>query len=35
MSGSFVLERPLRIAFLGPEGSFSHTAAVLEIRPKC
>ncbi|HEY5139778.1 MAG TPA: chorismate mutase, partial [Methylococcales bacterium] len=30
MSGSFVLERPLRIAFLGPEGSFSHTAAVLK-----
>ncbi|MBN2210034.1 MAG: prephenate dehydratase [Sedimentisphaerales bacterium] len=30
MSGSFVLERPLRIAFLGPEGSFSHTAAILK-----
>lgn len=30
MSGSFVLERPLRIAFLGPEGSFSHTAAMLK-----
>lgn len=28
MSGSFFLERPLRIAFLGPEGSFSHLAAV-------
>jgi len=28
MSGSFVLERPLRIAFLGPDGSFSHTAAL-------
>lgn len=27
MSGSFFLERPLRIAFLGPEGSFSHVAA--------
>jgi len=30
MSGSFVLERPLRIAYLGPEGSFSHTAAMLK-----
>ncbi len=30
MSGSFFLERPLRIAFLGPEGSFSHTAAMLK-----
>ena len=30
MSGSFFLERPLRIAFLGPEGSFSHTAARLK-----
>ena len=30
MSGSFYLERPLRIAFLGPEGSFSHTAARLK-----
>lgn len=28
MSGSFALERPLRIGFLGPEGSFSHAAAV-------
>jgi len=28
MSGSFFLERPLQIAFLGPEGSFTHTAAV-------
>lgn len=28
MSGSFVLERPPRIAFLGPRGSFSHLAAV-------
>lgn len=27
MSGSFALERPLRIAFLGPAGSFSHLAA--------
>src|SRR5579872_340399 len=24
MSGSFALEKPLRIGFLGPEGSFSH-----------
>ena len=30
MSGSFFLERPLRIAYLGPEGSFSHTAAMLK-----
>jgi chorismate mutase/prephenate dehydratase len=28
MSGSFVLERPLRIGFLGPQGSFSNMAAV-------
>ncbi|HEX2970704.1 MAG TPA: prephenate dehydratase [Tepidisphaeraceae bacterium] len=28
MSGSFVLERPLKIGFLGPEGSFSHLASV-------
>ncbi|MCH2135440.1 MAG: chorismate mutase [Phycisphaerales bacterium] len=27
MSGSFALERPLTIAHLGPEGSFSHAAA--------
>ena len=27
MSGSFALERPLRIGFLGPPGSFSHMAA--------
>jgi chorismate mutase/prephenate dehydratase len=30
MSGSFVLEKPLRIAYLGPGGSFSHTAATLK-----
>jgi chorismate mutase/prephenate dehydratase len=30
MSSSFFLERPLRIAFLGPQGSFSHTAALLK-----
>jgi chorismate mutase/prephenate dehydratase len=30
MSGSFVLERPLRIGYLGPCGSFSHTAAMLK-----
>ncbi len=30
MSGSFVLERPLRIGYLGPRGSFSHTAAMLK-----
>jgi len=28
MSGSFALERPLRIGFLGPEGSFSHLASM-------
>jgi len=27
MSGSFALEKPLRIGFLGPEGSHSHYAA--------
>lgn len=27
MSGSFLLERALRIAYLGPRGSFSHLAA--------
>ena len=30
MSGSFVPERPLRIAYLGPQGSFSHTAAMIK-----
>ena len=30
MSGSFFLERPLRIAYLGPQGSFSHSAAMLK-----
>lgn len=30
MSGSFFLERPLRIAYLGPDGSFSNTAAILK-----
>ncbi len=28
MSGSFALENPLRIGYLGPPGSFSHQAAV-------
>src|ERR1700722_20208383 len=28
MSGSFALERPLRIGFLGPMGTFSHAASV-------
>jgi len=28
MSGSFALEKPLRITYLGPEGSYSHLAAV-------
>ncbi|MCK5472879.1 MAG: prephenate dehydratase [Planctomycetes bacterium] len=30
MSGSFALEKPLRIGYLGPAGSFSHTAAMLK-----
>ena len=30
MRGSFVLEKPLRIGYLGPAGSFSHTAAMLK-----
>ena len=30
MSGSFFLERPLRIAYLGPQGSFSHNASTLK-----
>jgi chorismate mutase/prephenate dehydratase len=30
MSGSFFLEKPLRIGYLGPGGSFSHTAAMLK-----
>src|SRR6266404_7022851 len=30
MSGSFALEKPLRIGFLGPAGTFSHSAAVLK-----
>src|SRR3954471_9767073 len=29
MSGSFALEKPLRIGFLGPEGTFSHAAAAM------
>jgi len=28
MSGSFALEKPLRIGFLGPHGTFSHAASV-------
>ena len=28
MSGSFAIERPLRVGYLGPPGSFSHLAAV-------
>src|SRR3954468_6224611 len=31
MSGSFALERPLRIGYLGPAGTFSHGAAVKKI----
>jgi chorismate mutase/prephenate dehydratase len=30
MSGSFALEKPLRIGFLGPAGSFSHSASVMK-----
>src|SRR6266545_1515041 len=30
MSGSFALEKPLRIAYLGPEGTFSHAAAAMK-----
>lgn len=30
MSGSFFLERSLQIGYLGPEGSFSHNAAILK-----
>lgn len=30
MSGSFALEQPLRIGFLGPPGSYSHHAAVTQ-----
>jgi len=30
MSGSFALEQPLRIGYLGPPGSFSHQAAVTQ-----
>lgn len=30
MSGSFALERPLRVGYLGPPGSFSHMAARLK-----
>ena len=32
MSGSFALERPLRIGYLGPAGSFSHEASTVEVR---
>jgi chorismate mutase/prephenate dehydratase len=28
MSGSFALEKPLRIGYLGPDGSFSHQTAI-------
>jgi chorismate mutase/prephenate dehydratase len=30
MSGSFALEKPLSIGFLGPAGSFSHSASLLK-----
>jgi chorismate mutase / prephenate dehydratase len=30
MSGSFVLEQPIRVGYLGPPGSFSHVAAVAQ-----
>jgi chorismate mutase/prephenate dehydratase len=29
MSGSFALEQPLRIGYLGPQGSYSHAAATM------
>jgi chorismate mutase / prephenate dehydratase len=28
MSGSFTLQQPMRVGFLGPEGSYSHLAAI-------
>lgn len=28
MSGSFSLQQPMRVAYLGPEGSYSHLAAI-------
>src|SRR5690348_18121540 len=31
MSGSFALEKPLRISYLGPQGSYSHLASVRTI----
>ncbi len=30
MSGSFVLEHPIRVGYLGPPGSFSHVAATAQ-----
>src|SRR5438046_3239518 len=30
MSGSFALEKPLRIGYLGPAGTFSHAASVMK-----
>ena len=30
MSGSLALERPLRVGYLGPQGSFTHTASMLK-----
>ena len=30
MSGSFALEKPLRIAYLGPAGTFSHAASTMK-----
>ncbi len=30
MSGSFLLEQPLRIGYLGPPGTFSHAAACIQ-----
>src|SRR5436853_4552689 len=29
MSGSFALEKPLRIAYLGPQGSYSHQSSTV------
>src|SRR5215210_3536740 len=31
MSGSFALEKPLSIGFLGPAGSFSHSGSMLKL----
>lgn len=35
MSGSFFLERPLRIGYLGPKGSFFAQCRYPEVRSEC